>query len=435
MVSAKRIWIVVWLLLAGCLSCWGAEAPVPFIRYNDRVVFFGDSITAIGVFTVPMSSFFLLQYPEYHVTTLRNAGVPGNTAQDGFKRLQQDVLDQSPTVVLTCFGINEMRAAPRDPKTLETYLATMTQIVQALKKAPRIRQILLSPPCVDQQDGAGNAIWYKTPDDAKAANAMVGQMTDGLRALSEREGVPFCDLFHPMLEMQAKMKAATPGWTMLPDGIHPNYYGGTVMAATILNSMHCTRPAGSVALDAATGEVTAENCTVIDVQVSPRRVSFTRTDTALPIAMLNAEHGEQARIMPALHALPEFQEWNRYPLRVTGLPAGRWRLAAPGNTDLGTYTAVQWATGIDLSPAMGPWTEIGILANWLEGKKQERWSFLENSLRKVERWPLTDAQRADASELKGQFIDAALQEDANSRYLLVDVTHRTSTWVLTRVDD
>jgi len=398
------------------------------------VVFFGDSITAIGVYSLPMSSFFTLRYPEYHVTTIRNAGVPGNTAQDGLNRLQSDVIEQHPTVVLTCFGINEMRAAPRDPKTLETYLATMTTIVQTLKKTPKVRQILLSPPCVDP-NGKGNAIWYKTSDDAQAANAMVEQMTDGLRALATREAIPFCDIFHPMLAIQTSMKAAEAGWSMLPDGIHPDGFGGVLMAAIILNFMHCTRPAGSVTIDAVSNTITADNCTVVDLQVSPRRVSFIRTDTVLPLTVWNAEHGEQERVMLRLHSLPSYREWNRYPLRVTGLPVGRWQLAAPGNADLGSYTATQWAAGIDLSPVMGPWTELGMLMNWMEKTQQERWAFTEGSVRKIERWPLSDVQRLEAKEFKQQLIDLLLQGNANDRYLLMDVTHRTSTWVLTRVGE
>ena len=423
------------LLLVVCsLASLAAEPPAPFIRYKDRVVFFGDSITYIGVYSLPISSFFTLRYPEYHVFTLRNAGVPGNTAQDGLKRLQRDVLDQAPTVVFICFGTNEMRAAPRDPKTLETYLATMAGIVQALKAEPHIRPVLLSPPCVDP-DGTANGIWYKSPAECQAANAMVGQMTDGLRELAAREKITFCDIFHPLLEIQTKMKAADPHWTMIPDGIHPDELGGAVMAATILNDLFCTRPAPGIAIDAAKETAETEQCAVIDLQCAPTRVSFTRTDAVLPLTLWNAEHGEQTRVMRALHGFPGYQEWNRYPLRVTGLPGGRWRLAAPGFPDLGTYPAAEWAAGVDLSPVLGPWSDVGMLMNWLAGAQQERSSGLADSMRKIDQWPLSDAQRGEAKELQRQLLDLALQQSTNSRYLLMDNAHRTSTWVLTRVGE
>lgn len=44
------------------------------------------------------------------------------------------------------------------------------------------------------------------------------------------------DLHHPMLTQFEKGQAADPSFTLMPDGVHPNEAGHTLMALTILRA-------------------------------------------------------------------------------------------------------------------------------------------------------------------------------------------------------
>ena len=74
---------------------------------GDNIICFGDSLTH-GIGAGPGES-----YPDHLQRMigrpLINAGVPGDTTADALLRLQRDVLEQSPRVVLITLGGNDMK--------------------------------------------------------------------------------------------------------------------------------------------------------------------------------------------------------------------------------------------------------------------------------------------------------------------------------------
>lgn len=340
------------LLMAGSIfASSGNAASEILVKPGERLIFFGDSITWMGLYTIPLTSYLTLRYPELPFDSLLNAGVPGNTANDGLKRLQSDVLDQKPTLVTVSFGINDCRFAPRGTNTCPVFFAAMNEIVTKLKAAG-VRVLVLSPGCVDP-DGTGNKLWYKTPEDCQAANATLERMTEGLKNLAASNDVLFCDLFHPMLAVQTQLKADQPGFTMIADGLHPDDFGACIMAATILKSLGVDRPASSAAIDIARGTTVTDHCRIAALQVSSNLVSFSRTDELLPIAVVNLRNQKSA--MTALARFPEWKNWNSYGLCVRGLAAGKWHVSASGTEDVGVFSAEELAAGVDLAPHNGPW--------------------------------------------------------------------------------
>lgn len=70
-----------------------------------------------------------------------SAGVNGETAQDGYYRLEFDVLSQNPDLVTVMFGHNEFMSGVRP----EIYYMYLAKIVQYLKHKGVIAVWLLSP--------------------------------------------------------------------------------------------------------------------------------------------------------------------------------------------------------------------------------------------------------------------------------------------------
>ena len=90
-------------LIAGlALPCRAARADF-LLRANDRVVFFGDSITEERNYTRPFQDYVYARYLERHIRFF-NAGWSGDQLGGGLNRLQRDVLSRKPSVVTVCFA-------------------------------------------------------------------------------------------------------------------------------------------------------------------------------------------------------------------------------------------------------------------------------------------------------------------------------------------
>ena len=330
------------------------------LRPGDRVVFLGDSITALGDYPRLVMSYVTMQEPETPITFLRNAGVPGDTAPGGVRRLTADVLNQQPTVVCVCFGMNDGRIPPFTQQAYETFMAGMSNLVATLT-AVHIRVVLLTPGCVDPDTAVR---WFKQPGEPEQCNGMLGRLAEGVKILAVREHLPVADIHSAMLTAQAKGKAGTSGWTMIPDGIHPDTAGAAVMAYTLAAALGYTRPVSSLTLDTRRGLVTADRCTVTGLEVLSNKISFIRRDRALP-AFVGTNAQAIADYFPTLRALREYR------LAVTGLPTGRWQLTVGASGVIGEFTAVQLADGVDLADAPGPWRALGEEIDRLCGDQQK----------------------------------------------------------------
>jgi lysophospholipase L1-like esterase len=97
---------VLLILLIYCLqiSCSG---PDPEELSGDNIICFGDSLTygtgAPGTKSYPVQLSGLTGLPVI------NAGIPGDTTARALERLVEDVLDQSPRIVLITLGGNDLK--------------------------------------------------------------------------------------------------------------------------------------------------------------------------------------------------------------------------------------------------------------------------------------------------------------------------------------
>lgn len=93
--------------LLGCFlltACSGNEAVV---LSGDNIICFGDSLT-YGTGAPPDKS-YPAQLSEMIGKPVINMGIPGNTTADGLIRLETDVLENSPRIVLITLGGNDMK--------------------------------------------------------------------------------------------------------------------------------------------------------------------------------------------------------------------------------------------------------------------------------------------------------------------------------------
>ncbi len=334
--------------LAACLLLAPHTVRAEFaLRDGDTVAFFGDSITAARGYPKLIENYTLLRFPERRIRFV-NAGKGGDTAQSGLLRLERDVFDRGATVVTVALGVNDIGWGMKADEThKKAYLDGLAEII-ARCQARGVRVFICSA-----------AITAEAPE--RAETGFLQKMCDEGLALARAKGAGTIDVQRFMRAVQrrileANAKESDPkNHTRLhaDDGVHLNDLGQLAMGFAILKGLGAPAEVSSATLDAASGQVTvAEGCRVTEVAREPGRLAFERLDDRLPLNlhplwMLNGRF------------LPIGDEFNRYLLTLTNLPAGRYTLTA-GGRPLGSWDERQLAAGVNFASATAdPWAPGG----------------------------------------------------------------------------
>src|SRR5258708_18554969 len=95
-----------------------AADPGITLKKGDRIIFLGDSITQAGVgekgYVTLIKNTLAEKHKDLGIEVI-GAGISGNKVPDLQKRLQKDVLDKKPTIVVIYIGINDVWHGENDP--------------------------------------------------------------------------------------------------------------------------------------------------------------------------------------------------------------------------------------------------------------------------------------------------------------------------------
>ena len=177
-----------------------------------RIVCFGDSITKRGY---PTELASLLG------VTAANAGIAGHTSRQGLARMQRDVIDLKPEVVVIFFGTNDCRLAHETVYVPpERYAANLTTMVETCERLG-IKTVLCTLPPIDTE-----AYFKRTPRENFDAAGGLANVVESYRAaalrVAEAKRVPVVDL--------NRLLVAHPEW-MHADGVHPTTPEGNRLIA------------------------------------------------------------------------------------------------------------------------------------------------------------------------------------------------------------
>jgi lysophospholipase L1-like esterase len=178
----------------------------PVALSEDRVVFYGDSITdAWG--RIPDTGEFFPGKPYV------NRGISGQTTPQMVVRFRQDVINLHPRVVVILAGTNDVarNTGPMTPEMTEDNFRSMVD----LAKANGIRVIVASIlPAADYPWKPGMAPAGKI----KTLNAW-------LAGYALNHSITYLDYYSAMADDNGGMKAG-----LSSDGVHPNAKGYAIMA-------------------------------------------------------------------------------------------------------------------------------------------------------------------------------------------------------------
>ncbi len=199
----------------------GAESPQTDREdVRVRVVCFGDSITAANY-----PDILAERAPELEVI---NAGVGGNTTGAGLARMEKDVLEKSPDIVLIMFGTNDsvLRAAGKYRTPLKRFSEDLEEMVALCRErgATPILGTLL--PIMDVPYYTRHPKEFYEPEGgleailARYRAATIGVATEQEVALVDMNQLISGDTQH-----------------LKPDGVHPNKAGETAIAMHFLEAL------------------------------------------------------------------------------------------------------------------------------------------------------------------------------------------------------
>lgn len=315
-------------------------APVK-LRDAETIVFYGDSITEQNLYTAYLETFLLSRFPKRRLAAF-NFGWGGDTAAGGVRRFARDVAGLHPSLVFVDFGMNDGGYKAWDEPTHRNYMEAQAALADAIKAAGA-RQVLFTTSPIDDVLRGDKGVYNET----------LSRLARGVIGLAAERQLPVVDLLHPMLEVQRLAKEKEPGFTMIPDTVHPDPAGHLVMAYLALRQIEAPRTVADIVVEAGVVKE-ARGATVANVTSRDGSVEFDLTLPFLPFYV-----PQEAR--KALELVPLQDELNRFRLRVAPSGAGAQQqiLSVDGRT-AGVFDAAELARGIDLALLdKAPWAEAG----------------------------------------------------------------------------
>jgi len=313
-ISAVRILTIVLIL-----SVRFAEGQAPsLLKPHDRVVFIGNTFADNLRRHNYLETALIARFPEYKLT-FRNLGWSADTLSLQPRPLNFGSLDEHLTrmqadVIIACFGMNE--SYDGEPglegfrKQWELLLEHFASQQYTGQSAPRV--ILVTPVAHEQTD---------LPVDPAAHNKQLKLYSAAMRDVANSRGLTCIDLFTPT---QQQMQTH-PSQKLTENGVHLNAYGYWAVSQMILEQLAGQSPRWSI-------ETKCEPD--YDFQ-KPLPIPVDRTDWPMPPAP------EGTLASPGLlNSQPK--------LKVSGLPAGEYRLMFGGN-ELARASATDWVRGVILA--------------------------------------------------------------------------------------
>lgn len=195
---------------------------------KKRVIFFGDSITELGV---KENGYITLLRPKLGEDKfeLIGKGISGNKIYDLYLRLKSDVLDLNSDVVVIYIGINDvwhknlLKTGTDYDKFLKFYQALINEI-----KLNGSEVIICTPTVIGELKSNANEM-----------DAELNKYSEGIRQLAAKNQLKLADLRSLFTQYITENNAQNTSKNILTyDGVHLNNVGNSVLAdyfAKILN--------------------------------------------------------------------------------------------------------------------------------------------------------------------------------------------------------
>jgi len=335
---SRRLLLFLFLI---AISQWARPQQMA-LHDGDRVVFYGDSITAQRYYTRFVEDFVLTRYPQLHVAFF-NAGVPGDTVNGGYTgdtatRLKRDLFPHQPTVVTVMLGMNDGGYTQFDQQYFDSYSSGYRKLLAAIQVgAPGARITLISPTPYDEITNGTEFPGY---------GETIGRYAAFVKELAASSRLGFSDFHAAIVSLANSGMKENPSLAALlvPDRIHPSEAAQWAMAAALARDWGMSPVVCSVHLDAEKdAPVATENAQVTGLTASDGKLQWTELDGSLPLP-LDLENGMVRFVVNN----SEVGAMDREMLRVDRLAKPQYALKIDGHS-IATFDREQLAAGVNLA--------------------------------------------------------------------------------------
>ena len=211
------------LLALMVVTCWSLTARAQDDDRAERLIFLGDSITQAGAGPQGYISRFRRaiekEHPDLEIEVI-GAGISGNKVPDLQRRLQRDVLDKAPTIVVIYIGINDVWHSKNGRGTSkQDYRAGLQDIIGKIQSAGG-RVVICTPSVIGEKTDGSNSL-----------DGMLEEYAGISREVAGQTGCQVIDLRKVFLE---HLKTANPDNAerniLTTDGVHLNGAGNQFVA-------------------------------------------------------------------------------------------------------------------------------------------------------------------------------------------------------------
>jgi lysophospholipase L1-like esterase len=325
--------LVAGFYLPGMLRAQGSAGILP---QGARLAIVGDSITEQKLYSRYIET-YLVACAGRRDMDIFQFGWGGETAPGFAGREVNDLGLFKPTVMTTCYGMNDGGYRPYEEAIGKAYETGMRTVVSNALRVGVKTVVLGSPGAVDSK-------FFRGGQGAAEYNTNLQQLASIDARLASEYKMPYAEVHAPMMEAMAKAKAALgEDYDVCGrDGVHPGPNGQLIMAYAFLKALGCDGNIGDISVDMKAAATASAGHKVLSaaggkVELESERYPF----------CFDADPKASGSTRSILPFLPFNQDLNRFTLKVTHLDAARAKVTWGDESK--EFTCEQLAAGVNLA--------------------------------------------------------------------------------------
>ena len=199
-------------------------SSVAMKKKPKKIIFFGDSITQQGAKGKGYINILKSQLDSTKFQLI-GAGIGGNKVYDLYLRIEEDVLNKKPDLVIVYVGINDVwhKLGARTGTDYDKYLKFYQAIINKIK-ASGSKVVLCTPSVIGEKKDGTNEV-----------DADLNKYASGIRELAVKNNLPLCDLRKAFTDYEAANNTEDKEKGVLTtDRVHLNETGNKLVAEQLL---------------------------------------------------------------------------------------------------------------------------------------------------------------------------------------------------------
>ena len=218
------------LLVAGLPPSAARAVAAEGLKKGERIVFLGDSITQAGAtaggYVTLAREALAKKYPDLGIEVL-GAGISGNRVPDLEARLDRDVLEKKPTLVVIYIGINDVWHSLQNRGTSKAdFEQGLRRIIQRIQDADA-RVILCTPSVIGEKYDGSNQLDTMLDEYSQISCTIAAETHSRLLDLRRQF----------VAHLKAANKENADKKILTTDGVHLNSAGNQFLAERMLEAV------------------------------------------------------------------------------------------------------------------------------------------------------------------------------------------------------